>query len=169
MRKYFASFLLFQSVFKKGFLQDVRDNLLENWPGLGRCSGLSQLNPCKIYRKVSLWLLLLHFSQLLQYPFLHPRNLNLGHSHFFCNLCLCHILKIPKYDQSFLLSFQFFQNLLQKNPVQKLFMAILFFRKPVHKLQIRSISLIHSLVNRIHLCSRFQRHRQFFNRHIHSI
>ena len=100
-------FLLFQSIFEKGFLQDVRHNLWENWPGSGHHSGLRQLNPGKIYRKVSLWLLLLHFSQLLQYPFLHPRNLNLGHSHFFCNLCLCHILKIPKYDQSFLLSFSF--------------------------------------------------------------
>ena len=29
MRKYFASFLLFQSVFKKGFLQDVRHTLQE--------------------------------------------------------------------------------------------------------------------------------------------
>ena len=29
MRKYFASFLLFQSVFEKGFLQDVRHNLWE--------------------------------------------------------------------------------------------------------------------------------------------
>ena len=29
MRKYFASFLLFQSVFKKGFLQDVHHNLWE--------------------------------------------------------------------------------------------------------------------------------------------
>ena len=29
MRKYFAFFLLFQSVFEKGFLQDARHNLWE--------------------------------------------------------------------------------------------------------------------------------------------
>ena len=30
MRKYFASFLLFQSMFEKGFLQNVPHNLREN-------------------------------------------------------------------------------------------------------------------------------------------
>ncbi len=89
---------------------------------------------------------------------------------FFCNLCLCHILKIPKYNQSFSLLLPIFPEFPpEKSGSKSFFMAILFFRKPVHKLQIRSISLIHSLVNRIHLCSRFQRHRQFFHRHIHSI
>ena len=87
---------------------------------------------------------------------------------FFCNLCLCHILKIPKYNQSFLLSFQF-SRISSRKIRFKSFSWRSSFPEAVHKLQIRSISLIHNLVNRIHLCSRFQRHRQFFHRHIHSI
>ena len=39
-------------MFEKGFLQDVRHNLWEISPGLGRRSGLRQLNSGEIYRKV---------------------------------------------------------------------------------------------------------------------
>ena len=43
---------VFQSVFEKGFLQDVRHNLRAILFGCGRRSGLRQLNSGEIYRKV---------------------------------------------------------------------------------------------------------------------
>ena len=43
---------VFQSVLQKSFLQDVRHNLWEILPGFSCRSGLRQLNPGEIYRKV---------------------------------------------------------------------------------------------------------------------
>ena len=71
--------------------------------------------------------------KFLQNPLFHPGHLDLGNSHLCRNLRLRHILKISHTDQLTFSCIQFFQDFIQKNPVQCCILSIFFFLEPVHK------------------------------------